>query len=185
MRNSVTNNIIARFKWLESVKSRSISVTSKQSHAMSSMREFCKLEVPDLFTKISYNTIKSKTISEHIPSLNVPGVNQWDYLKLLRQEAAETFPKPEALAPKFNNPDLAELYSTALLEAHICSMAYIEIYRFLEGLAYRASDKNLDISELIFNQLKISTAKFSTIISPGKMTSEGRKLELIIGGKTT
>jgi len=183
MRGLINNNIIARFRWLEAIKSGSISVTKKQAHSISSMKVFCDLEVPNCFTKIAYNTLKSKTNSEQIRELNIPGVNQWDYLKLLRQEAAETIPKSEAPSPKFNNPDLPELYSAALLEAHLCSMAYIEMYCFLEEIASRAPDKKLDIPELISNQLKIFSAKFSTIVSPGRMTSEGRNFELIIGGK--
>lgn len=183
MRDSINNNIIARFRWLEAIKSKSISVTKKQAQAISSMKEFCDLEVPDYFTKIAYNTLKSKTISGKILELYVPAVNQWDYIKLLRQEAAETIPKSEAPSPKFNNPDLPELYSVALLEAHLCSLAYLEIYHFLEDLAPKASDKNLDFGELISNQLKTCSAKFSAIVSPGLMTSGGRNFELIIGGK--
>jgi hypothetical protein len=183
MRDLINNNIIARFRWLEAIKSRSISVTKKQAQAISSMKEFCHLEVPDHFTNIAYNTLKSRTTSGKIQELNVPGANQWDYVKLLRQEAAETIPKSEAPSPKFNNPNLPDLYSTALLEAHLCSLAYLEIYRFLEDLVFRTTDENSDLSELISNQLKICSAKFSNIVSPGLMTSEGRNFELIIGGK--
>lgn len=183
MKNSTNNNIIARYRWLEAIKSGSISVTKKQAQAISSMREFCKLEVPDYFTKIAYNTLKSKTTTGKIIELNAPGISLWEYIKTLRQEAADTIPKSETPSPKYNNPDLPELYAAALLEAHLCSLAYLEIYRFLDDLASSPHEKNLDISELISNQLKICSAKFKAIVSPGRMTSESRSFELIIGGK--
>lgn len=183
MKNSVRDNIFQRIIWLDNVQSGKVKPTQAQLLRLGSLRDFCTLEVSGSFTSISYNSLKTHARTTPGSEFNVPDVsNLWEYIKQLRQHASTVTGPGAGVPTRSELPNSEKLYSTALLEAHLCSMAYFEIYRFLENLAATEIDDTNPLIPKIAHQLSVFRAKFSSIVSP-RGPNEGRTFEVIPGGR--
>jgi hypothetical protein len=167
MRNSTIKNLNSRAKWLDAVAARTVSLNSAQMRSLQTMQDFCKLSVKDVFVAISYNSLKDAARSQKQDSRSMLSTeNGWDNLKLkLVQARLAVVPEPTP-APKDSLPNDDEILAQTLLEAHFCSMAYVELYNFLLSLSTENSTAISERARLkIEHQLSISTAKFKEIIS--------------------
>jgi len=176
--NSTEQNIEARIDWLRKIILHEILATETDIAALSDLRSFLATEIEGLFTQKSYNTIKAYAVKNRSIATPHHHANTWEYIKELRTQAhQETLVKQRLIEGEKN---LENLENLALLEAHLCSMAYIEAYEFLRALVREPSLPNL-FQAKINNFISISHAKYSHITSHG--AREGAALQVIQGGK--
>lgn len=178
MTNITERNLEARIEWLRKVITHEIPTTESEESALITLRTFIALEVKGAFTGKAYNTIKSYAL--HNRSISTPHhhPNTWEYLKELRTLAhQETLAQERLIAGEVKIKDLE---NTALLEAHLCGMAYLEVYEFLRSLLIEPSLPNI-LEAKIKNFISISQAKYSQITSHN--SREGGTLHIIQGGK--
>lgn len=163
MRNSTKTNIEQRIGWLSAVASRRIEIPKQGHHSLLNLREFCKLTIANSFDRISYNTLKQSSSALYPHDNPLIRENGWSTLKDLLQQARRVCAPDPTPSPKDPLPPPKEILDRTLLDAHICSMAYIELYTFLKLLSQK--DIPPSIKKTIDNQLEITTAKFKLIIS--------------------
>ncbi|KAB0483810.1 hypothetical protein SAMN04490202_0812 [Pseudomonas reinekei] len=179
MRDTTEQNLEARIRWLINIISHQTKPTNNQTSFLSDFRSFMNLEVPGCFVKKSYNTIKQQALNNR--SLTTPNhyLTTWEYLKDLRLQAFAEITAKTRLQD--TSVSVKELEKRALLEAHLCAMAYLESYDFLRSLL---SDPSLsDFLRLkISNFLNVSVGKYSQITSHAPR--ESASLHLVKGGKT-
>lgn len=161
MRISTARNIENRLYWLEGVLDRKISISDSIVPSLKTMRSFCALSVKGHFSPIAYNTLRNAAINTDThPERN----KNWDYLVTLRAKCYETFRKVE-LQPSSSTLESRHTDAQSLLDAHICSMAYLEIYHFLEKLIAQPDQISPRTQAAIKNQLILSREKFQGIVS--------------------
>ena len=161
MRASTLNNYRGRIVWLQKVKAGEIIVDHKNCKYVASIKQFCKMKV-DAFAIIAYNSLKSA--ASHGEVGDDRNDICWGEFKLLFSQAKDVVDTSiVSVAPVL--PNARVLADLALLDAHICSMAYIELLGFLSSLAGTiTTNPNLAV-ERIRIQLEISKAKFKSVIS--------------------
>ena len=179
MRDSTEQNIEARIRWLINIADHQTKPSKDQAEFLTDLRNFMSLEVHNLFAKKSYNTIKQHALNNR--SLATPNhySTTWEYLKDLRLQAlAEVTAKARLQDASVGTK---ELEKKALLEAHLCAIAYLEAYDFLRSLL---SDPSLSdfLNLRISNFLNIAIEKYSKITSHAPR--ESSSLHLVKGGKT-
>lgn len=178
MKNSTEINIDARIDWLRKIILHELIATEAEAAMLSDMRKFLALEIKGLFTQKAYNTIKYHAVKNRSITTPHHHATTWEYIKELRTQAhQESLAKARLIEGEKHIKDLENL---ALLEAHLCGMAYIEAYEFLRSLLKEPSLSNLAEAK-IKNFISISQAKYSHITSHG--TREGATLQVIQGGK--
>jgi hypothetical protein len=164
MRNLTNRNFTQRVLWLEQIVAKTILPKPEQLKLMRSVREFCTLSINDRFNNIAYNTLKSAAEQNKFILKGTSYFN-WDDLKNLLREATSASESATIAIPKKALPPPDEMLARTLLEAHICSMAYMEILNFLKAFA-KNNPSLPDIYKLqIEHQISISTAKFKAIAS--------------------
>jgi hypothetical protein len=161
MKNLTIDNYCQRVIWLEKINVGVISVDPCKIKYFDNIKAFCKMRC-DSFDEISYNSLKSA--ARLADSLGVDDDTAWDKLKFLFRDAkhavhASTLSEPPIL------PSAEDLAEKALLDAHICSMAFIELLTFLSKLAETFDKDRLYTADRIRTQLEISKAKFKSLIS--------------------
>lgn len=178
MRNSTRNNVEQRILWLNCLVSSSAKASKSEIPFLSSIKEFCKLSIKGQFSPISYNTLKEAASALPSNSNFITEVDGWEYLKRLFEQAKHNslpIQTPEIKQPL---PPSDEILDRTLLDSHICSMAYLELYNFLTQLTKQ--DIPESTRKLINHQIKISTAKFKDIISHSdKFSSSNKKLRIV------
>lgn len=182
MRNSTKTNVEQRINWLSDVTSRRIKIPKQEHPYLTNLREFCNLEIPNRFGQISYNTLKQS--SSDLTSRDNPLIreNGWATLKDLLEHARRVCAPAPTPMPKDPLPPPKEILDRTLLDAHICSMAYIELYNFLRTLSQK--DLPHSIKKTIDHQLDITSAKFKLIISHSDNFAPPQKaLRAVIKGK--
>ncbi|WP_223507921.1 hypothetical protein [Pseudomonas sp. BF-B-25] len=163
MRNSTKTNVEQRIDWLSEVASRRIKIPKQERPYLINLREFCKLSIANCFDKISYNTLK-QSASALTPHDNpLIRENGWAALKDLLEQARRVCAPAPTPSPKDPLPPPKEVLDRTLLDAHMCSMAYIELYNFLRMLSRQ--DIPSSMKKTIDHQLEITTAKFKLIVS--------------------
>ncbi|GKQ45675.1 MULTISPECIES: hypothetical protein [Pseudomonas] len=176
MRNSSSENVRNRLEWLEAVLNKKITINERVTLSLKTMRSFCALAIAGRFSSIAYNTLRNATMNLNEPA---QGYQNWAYLVELRQRCFETF-KVVELEHKESKVASKDKDSQALLYAHICSMAYLEIYQFLERLVSQPEEMSTLATTSIKNQLIISREKFKTIASySGAQSKTGSILKLV------
>jgi len=178
MTNLTEDNIEARLDWLNRIIMHEITLSDEEAEILSDLRTFLAYAIKGVFTPKAYNTIKSHAVKHR--SLATPHhyPNTWEYLKELRIQAHhETTAKARLVEAEKN---LKDLENKALLEAHLCGMAYIEAYEFLRTLLKEPSLPSL-LEAKIENFLSITNAKYFHITSHA--SREGTTLQVIQGGK--
>lgn len=178
MRNTTANNLSARHKWLKQALSRQITPTRPEIQAISSMRDFCKLEVPNWFKPISLNTLKQAAKASKLG----PDNHLWVEIIQMRVRTFELY-TPKALvttAPIL--PGYQEQARIALLEAHVASMAYFDIYKFLELINTKGSDSAQEILASVALKIKTSKAIYQSFLIGNSMISS-ENMKVIDGGK--
>lgn len=116
----------------------------------------------DSFAIIAYNSLKSA--ASHGEVGDDRNDICWQEFKLLFSQVKDVVDiSIVSVAPVLPNAHvLAEL---ALLDAHICSMAYIELLCFLSSLAGTITTNPNLAADRVRIQLEISKAKFKSVIS--------------------
>jgi len=161
MKISTLNNFHERMVFLEKIKIGEVEIDVNSYKYFDSIKDFCKLD-GESFAVIAYNTLKSAAYL--VDSTGKGGSSSWDEFKFLFHQAKDIIrisidssppllPRSEVLAEK------------ALLDAHICSMAYMELLAFLSGLSETLDKNPAQFADKIRTQLEISKAKFKSIIS--------------------
>lgn len=161
MRNSTAENLANRLSWLEEVLNRIIPIHEQIVLSLKTMRSFCGLEIKGRFETISYNTLHTAAMNT---SARIKGHSNWAYMADLRQQCYDTF-KTSEQPPPASSIQLKDAAAQALLDAHICSMAYLEIFQFLEKLISQPDEIPTRTHSAIKNQLAISREKFKYIAS--------------------
>lgn len=178
MKNTTEHNLEARIHWLLKIIMHEISLSPSEVSILSDLRTFLSSEIKGLFTRKAYNTIKTYAVENRSIATPHHHPNTWEYLKELRTQAYQETMAQERLAEGEKN--IKNLENTALLEAHLCGMAYFEVYEFLRSLLKEPSLTNL-IEAKIKNFLSISQAKYEHITS--HHSREAGTLHVIRGGK--
>jgi hypothetical protein len=163
MRNSTKNNIEHRIDWLSGVVSQRIKIPKQVYNSLLNLREFCKLAIANSFDQISYNTINQSSAALFPCDNPLIRENGWATLKDLLEQARRACAPAPTPSPKDPLPPPKEILDRTLLDAHICSMAYIELYNFLKMLSRQ--DIPPSMKKTIDHQLEITIAKFKIIIS--------------------
>ncbi|MEB0008545.1 hypothetical protein QN412_23825 [Pseudomonas sp. RTB3] len=179
MKTKTALNIENRIQWLNDIIKHFIKPSSLEAKALNDLKTFFNTALLEgSLSKIAYNTVKKHTLDNRLMGTPRNYANSWEYLKDLRSQAHGELIARNRLAEVEALPK--ELEKRALLEAHICSMAYLEIYQFLNALL-----KEPIITEYlrlrISNQLLIFSEKFSHITSHSPR--DGISLQLVTGGK--
>lgn len=165
MKNLTVDNYYQRMIWLEKINIDVIRIDPCKKKYFDNLKAFCRMK-GDSFDAIAYNSLKSA--ANLADSLGVDDDTAWDKFKLLFRGAkhavhASIFPESPSL------PSAEKLAEKALLDAHICSMAFIELLTFLSNLAETFDEDRLYTADRIRTQLEISKAKFKSIISHADM----------------
>ncbi|MNC29661.1 hypothetical protein D3C75_779190 [compost metagenome] len=163
MRNSTKTNVEQRIDWLSGVASRRIKIPKQVYRSLLNLREFCKLTIANSFDQISYNTLKQSSSALFPRDNPLIRENGWTTLKDLLEQARRVCAPDPTPSPKDPLPPPKEILDRTLLDAHICSMAYIELYNFLKMLSRQ--DIPPGMKKTIDRQLEITTARFKLIIS--------------------
>jgi hypothetical protein len=172
MRNLTSRNFTQRVAWLEEIVAKTVLPKPEQLELMKSVREFCTLSVNDRFNNIAYNTLKSAA-EQNKTILNGSSFLNWDDLKRLLKEATSVSESVILSVPKKALPPSDEILARTLLEAHICSIAYMEVLNFLKTFL-KTNPTLADVYKLqIEHQIAISTAKFKTLSSHTDNFSSG------------
>lgn len=98
------------------------------------IRNFCALEIPGAFTKISLNTLKKHSDSKSLSPLLSSG---WETLKALvraAHDALQTLPIAATTATKPPTEALQTRVEIYMLHANSCYFAYVEFIKNLESL---------------------------------------------------
>ncbi|HDS1792686.1 hypothetical protein [Pseudomonas putida] len=178
MTNSTEDNIEARLDWLNRIISHEITPNDAEVEALSDLRTFLAFAIKGCFTQKAYNTIKAFTVKHRSIATPHHYPNTWEYLKELRTLAHhETAAKARLVEGERN---LKDLENRALLEAHLCGMAYIDAYEFIRSLLKEPSLSGL-LEAKIENFISITNVKYAHITSHA--AREGGVLQVIQGGK--
>jgi hypothetical protein len=161
MRNSIIDNYHQRTIWLEKVILGQIMVVAYEKKYFGNLKIFCGMK-SDSFDVIAYNSLKS---AAHLAdTLGVGENSAWDKLKLLFRDAKNTV-YSSTISDSPVLPSAEAIEEKTLLDAHICSMAFIELMTFLSNLAETVDKDHLYTADRIRTQLEISKVKFKSIIS--------------------
>lgn len=161
MKNFTIDNYHQRIIWLEKITAGAINIDSCDIRYFDNLKAFCRMK-GDSFDVISYNSLKNA--ANLVGSLDVDDDTAWDKLKLLFQDAKHAAHAFTLLESPIL-PCAEDLAGKALLDAHICSMAFIELLSFLNNLAETIDEDRLYTADRIRTQLEISKAKFKSIAS--------------------
>lgn len=167
MRNSTIENLGRRFDWLNQLINSNATASKSAILALKNMRTFCALTVSGVFEEIAYNTLKVCAQKTGIPRPLAPAIaDHWLLLKKLRADAYEQL-SPTPISNKLDvNGTLENQENSALLQAHICAIAYIELLRFLNDLINKDSTLSESTSLNIARKIAESSEKFDAISSP-------------------
>jgi hypothetical protein len=181
MRLSTDENVRNRVLWLESLREQPQKDPSLLDYFVS-LKAFCGLSIPGQFHKISYNTLKCAA-KQGIRNLrSMPTTDHWEYLKSLFNEVKCLMISTPNRSEKPPLPPSDEILRQTLLDAHICSMAYLEIYKFLDNLIKISPELPVQTNKLITKQLAQCQAKFRTIISHSSTyNQQGVQLKIVEG----
>ena len=180
MKTKTALNIENRIQWLDDVVKHVIKPSSVEAQALDDLKTFFNTVLLDgSLPKIAYNTAKNYTLDNRVMGTPRHYANTWEYLKDLRSQAHGEIIARNRLTEVETSP--RELDKKAMLEAHICSMAYLEIYQFLNTLLKEPALTG-HLRSRISNQLLIFSEKFSHITSHSPR--DGASLQVITGGKT-
>jgi hypothetical protein len=179
MRNTTSENFRLRLKWLAEITERKINPSKLEINALSTMRLFCGLRVSKWFDKISLNSLKSTALEL---SEQQRGLDLWIDLKSMRAAAFALHVPNAATPPTAPMPSAEDQAKSALLDAHISSMAYFELYKFMSLLVQQNSNNASEILASIDIKLQTSKAKHhSFLIHHNNFTASS--LTVIKGGK--
>ena len=184
MRSSSARNFESRYKWLQGISNGSITATSSQLDLLASMRVFCALEVPGSFEKISYNTLKSIGLSLESKALPIQvSLGLWASIKHLREQAygkALYHKKVLSPLPILSWEDKAR---RALLDSHIATTAYLDIFYFLQSFLRDHPDCPPEMKLKLENRLSESKAKYQSFLVGFKAGPPKPSLSVIDGGR--
>ena len=161
MKSSTIDNYQNRTIYLEKIIQGEIKVDLKKLHYFNNLKSFCGLAVTS-FEEISYNSLKNA--AQFIDGSPPVHSEAWEKLKSLFNDAKQIVNNSARLDPPVL-PNAIELAEKALLDAHICTMAFIELLTYLQNLAETLDKDPLHAADRIRTQLDISKAKFKSIIS--------------------
>lgn len=181
MRISTIENLGSRFDWLNQIIHSNAPASKSAILALKNMRTFCGLAVPGVFESIAYNTLKSCAQGIGIPRALAPSItDHWLLLKKLREDAYEQLsPTPITNRPDDHNT-LVTQENSALLHAHVCALAYVELLRFLNDLLNKDVTLSESTSLKIARKISESSEKFDSINSP--FLSTNKNFVVIQGG---
>ncbi|MDU8502148.1 hypothetical protein RYB01_23585 [Pseudomonas syringae] len=179
MRISHESNVNERLKWLDGVLDGSITPSSKQIEALRNLRSFIEMEIPNRFVKAAYNTLKVYATETRQPLTPRHHATTWDFIREQREAAYRKISSNSAV--ELTKKERQDIESQALLDAHICNMAYLELYQFLQSLTHEELDMPERLRVRIQNHLVTSSEKFRSLASFNR--PEAQPLKLVKGGK--
>ncbi len=149
------------------------------------MSEFCTLSIPQLFGRVSINTLKAR-VSETIESEIIS--NGWSYLLELRSSAYSRFASPQ-IDDVRDKPAKTKLQITedslrqAQIHAHILELGLSDTLLKLNQFVSNSKSLSLDEMSKLQRILDDAWLKFEDVISPVAKPSHSSKLSVINGGK--
>ncbi len=179
MKATTLDNMRRRHKWLQQVIEHEVLPSKTQIHGIATMRAFCKLEVSEWFPPIALNTLKHAAS----PCISTKGFeNFWYEIKDLRVRAFALHTPKASLSTTAPLPSWKDQAEIALLEAHISTIAYFDIYNYLMTLSTLSSQDAQEILHSIKIKLETSKAKYQSFLLHHSTMHSG-KLHMIKGGK--
>lgn len=181
MKITTIENIRQRFEWLQGVVDGRIKVSDSQLENIIDMRSFCNLEIPKLFNKISYNTLKNSCSQNLVSEISHNPDNQWEYIKTLRKKIYQTYTRSDSGSTAIHKPTEHLQMNEAFNHAQLAAIAYLDLFKFVKTIV--ESDSNLDAATKlqISNFLFESNQKFESVIS--FTTNSSKTWSVIQGGK--
>lgn len=175
MRASTLDNYRERVIWLRKVKAGGVEINSGEYKYFDSLKEFCKMK-GGTFAIIAYNSLKSA--ANLVDSNGESSGFTWGEFKLLFHQAKDTVDMSMASVPPLL-PNLEVLAEQALLDAHICSMAFLDLLSFLSSISEMLDSNPRLAADKVRIQIEVSKAKFKSIISHAS-NFNGAKLALTL-----
>lgn len=156
---------------------------------MATMRGFCEISVDGRFRSISYNTLKQ--YSDFALTRDVTGVSSlvgWEALKAARRDVYERVEGEDVEVSDGSGEEQSLFFikkqkKEAEVMAHLCSMAYFELFRKVYSLVDNKNVSQDDLCRQIKNVLEQSFDKFENIVSPVSGVFDGDGLKLVSGGR--
>lgn len=182
MQNTSLVNACARHNWLLRAAKSNIKLTPEYLAALASARLFCNLEIPGKFAKISLNTFKAVAKQGLIPGIYAPAyTTQWEYILNLLSEA-RNHGQSHSQTKKESSKAILEISSEekikqANLHAHLCSLAFINLFNSIESILESQDDLSPIAKARLQRQIDISREKFKHISSPTILKSP--RLDLV------
>lgn len=184
MRSSSAKNFESRYKWLEGVTNGSITVTPSQLDLLASMRDFCTLEVHGSFEKISYNTLKTIGVSPYSTALRIQvSMDLWVSIKHLRELAYGKSLHQKKMSSPVPILSWEDKARRALLDAHIATTAYLDMFYFLQKFLRDHPDCPPEMKLKLENRLSESKAKYQSFLVGFKAGPPKPSLSIVDGGK--
>ena len=159
-----------RINWLQDVLDGTVNSNSVTAAQLKDVNSFCKVEIENLFTPLSYNTLKShlKTFpNNHFR--NHTFNDNWVYFLYLREKTYSLLLAKDGKTRKTNASATPIDYKLAnrnsLWHANLCANAYLQLRRDVQGILRNSSNGELDYKKLekILNK---SWSSYKQIISP-------------------
>lgn len=181
MKNSTTQNIQNRYEWLIDILEGRISLSKAHQEKLVDMKAFCDLEIPSLFDKISYNTLKNYCLNKGILGSPHSIDNHWEYMRALRKKVHLAYTTGRSEAEALSKPTQKDLINEAFNQAQLASIAYLDLFKFIKKIVESDLTLNDATKQTITNFLFESSLKFEKISSYSKTSP--KTWSIIQGGK--
>ncbi|MEJ8862295.1 hypothetical protein [Pseudomonas jessenii] len=180
------DNAINRWRWLDEILARELTLTDDMLNSLKDMRCFCSFSVSGYFAPIAYNTLKSAINSCKLPKTNSNSSDS-NWITLLKKRKQVFSLLSSTLREQNASTKTRREYELEVKEclwySHLCSLAYLDLYRSIRNYA----KEQIALPEAAKYQLEQliseSSIKFSEIISPQGLVQNFGDLSLIEGGK--
>lgn len=180
MRNTTNKNFQNRFLWLQKALCREIQLSKSDVQGISSMKSFCQFEINGWFTRISLNSLKT---AASLIDQGEQDNDLWSNMKTMRAQLFTLYTPNSTQNSAPPLPPLEDQLRIALLETHIISMAYYDLFNFMNLIAEHNSKDANQILASICLKIKTSKAKYQTYLSTHDAISSDN-LQVIQGGKS-
>lgn len=182
MQNTSLINACARHAWLLRAVNAHGKLAPECLAALTSARHFCNFEIPGKFATISLNTLKAVAKRGLIPGIYAPAyATQWEYFLNLLSEVRD-LAQAQLKSEKCSSESIVEISSDekikqANLHAHLCSLAFINLFKSIESIIESQGDLSPIAKARLQRQIDISREKLKHISSPSALKNS--RLDLV------
>lgn len=164
------SNATNRINWLQDILNGKIKTNTIKAEHLRDAKSFCTIEIENLFSVLSYNTLKS--CLKRCPNdffRNHTFNDNWSYFLSLREQAhALLLAKDGKLKIQRASDDPIDYKvanRNAVWHANLCANAYLQLRRDVQGILRSSTNAELDYRKLE-KILKKSWSTYKQIIAP-------------------